>query len=47
MFEEQRQERMDDGFEQDTQAMLDKLQASFLINQIILINNVLWKKLHR
>ena len=47
MFEEQRQERMDDGFEQDTQAMLDKLEASFLINQIILINNVLWKKLHR
>ena len=29
MFEEQRQERMDDGFEQDTQAMLDKLRSKF------------------
>ena len=29
MFEEQRQERMDDGFEQDTQAMLDKLRGKF------------------
>ena len=29
MFEEQRQERMDDGFEQDTQAMLDKIRSKF------------------
>jgi len=29
MFEEQRQERMDDGFEQDTQAMLDKIRGKF------------------
>ena len=26
MFEEQRKERVDDGFEQDTQAMLDKFR---------------------
>ena len=29
MVEEQRQERIDDGFEQDTQAMLDKLRGNF------------------
>lgn len=29
MFEEQRQEKLDDGFEQDTQAMLDKLRNKF------------------
>ena len=29
MVEEQRQERIDDGFEQDTQAMLDKLRSKF------------------
>jgi hypothetical protein len=29
MFEEQRQERMDDGFEQDHQAMLDKFHSKF------------------
>lgn len=29
IFEEQRQEKMDDGFEQDTQAMLDKLRNRF------------------
>ena len=29
MFEEQRQERMDDGFEQDTQAMLYKIRGKF------------------
>ena len=29
MFEEQRKERVDDGFEQDTQAMLDKLRDKF------------------
>ena len=29
MVEEQRQERIDDGFEQDTQAMLDKLRGKF------------------
>ena len=29
MFEEQRQERLNDGFEQDTQAMLDKLRGKF------------------
>ena len=29
MFEEQRKERVDDGFEQDTQAMLDKLRSKF------------------
>ena len=29
MFEEQRKERVDDGFEQDTQAMLDKLRNKF------------------
>ena len=29
MFEEQRQEKLDDGFEQDTQAMLDKLREKF------------------
>ena len=30
MVEEQRQERIDDGFEQDTQAVLDKLRHKFL-----------------
>lgn len=34
MFEEQRQERMDDGFEQDTQAMLDKLRGKFSDNKV-------------
>ena len=29
MFEEQRKERVDDGFEQDTQAMIDKLRNKF------------------
>ena len=29
MFEEQRKERVDDGFEQDTQAMLDKFRNKF------------------
>ena len=29
MYEEQRQERLNDGFEQDTQAMLDKLRGKF------------------
>ena len=29
MVEEQRQERIDDGFEQDTQAVLDKLRHKF------------------
>ena len=29
MVEEQRQELIDDGFEQDTQAMLDKLRGKF------------------
>ena len=29
MFEEQRQERVDDGFEKDTQAMLSKLREKF------------------
>ena len=29
MFEEQRQEKLDDGFEQDTQAMLDKIRGKF------------------
>ena len=29
IFEEQRQEKMDDGFEQDTQVMLDKLRNRF------------------
>ena len=29
MQEEQRQERLNDGFEQDTQAMLDKLRGKF------------------
>ena len=29
MYEEQRQERLNDGFEQDTQAMLDKLRSKF------------------
>ena len=29
MYEEQRQERLNDGFEQDTQAMLDKLRGNF------------------
>ena len=29
MFEEQRKERVDDGFEQDTQAMLDKIRNKF------------------
>ena len=29
MYEEQRQERLNDGFEQDTQAMLDKLRNKF------------------
>ena len=29
IYEEQRQERLNDGFEQDTQAMLDKLRSKF------------------
>ena len=29
MYEEQRQDRLNDGFEQDTQAMLDKLRGKF------------------
>ena len=29
MYEAQRQERLNDGFEQDTQAMLDKLRGKF------------------
>jgi len=29
MYEEQRQERINDGFEQDHQAMLDKLRSKF------------------
>ena len=29
MYEEQRQERLNDGFEQDTQAMLDKIRGKF------------------
>ena len=29
IYEEQRQERLNDGFEQDTQAMLDKLRGNF------------------
>ena len=29
MFEEQRQEKLDDGFEQDHVAMLDKLRSKF------------------
>ena len=29
MFEEQRKERVDDGFEKDTQAMLSKLREKF------------------
>tara|TARA_B100000123_G_scaffold85220_1_gene61622 strand:+ start:261 stop:530 length:270 start_codon:yes stop_codon:yes gene_type:complete len=29
MFEEQRKERVDDGFERDTQAMLDKIRNKF------------------
>ena len=29
MFEEQRQERVDDGFEKDTQAMLSKFREKF------------------
>ena len=29
IYEEQRQERLNDGFEQDTQAMLDKLRGKF------------------
>jgi len=29
MYEEQRQERLNDGFEQDTQAVLDKLRSKF------------------
>ena len=29
MYEEQRQERLNDGFEQDPQAMLDKLRNKF------------------
>ena len=31
MYEEQRQERLNDGFEQDTQAMLDKLRGKFAV----------------
>ena len=29
MYEEQRQERLNDGFEQDTQAMLDRIRNKF------------------
>ena len=29
IYEEQRQERLNDGFEQDTQAVLDKLRSKF------------------
>ena len=34
MVEEQRQERVDDGFEQDTQAMLDRIRGKFSDNKI-------------
>ena len=34
MYEEQRQERLNDGFEQDTQAMLDKLRGKFSDNKV-------------
>ena len=34
MVEEQRQERMDDGFEQDHQAVLDKLRSKFSDNKV-------------
>ena len=34
MVEEQRQERIDDGFEQATQAMLDKLRSKFSDNKV-------------
>ena len=34
MYEEQRQERLNDGFEQDTQAMLDKLRNKFSDNKV-------------
>ena len=34
MVEEQRQERIDDGFEQDTQAMLDRIRGKFSDNKI-------------
>ena len=32
MYEEQRQERLNDGFEQDTQAMFDKIRNKFADN---------------
>ena len=34
IYEEQRQERLNDGFEQDTQAMLDKLRNKFSDNKV-------------
>ena len=34
MVEEQRQERLNDGFEQDTQAMLDKIRGKFSDNKV-------------
>ena len=34
MFEEQRQERVDDGFEKDQTAFLDKLRSKFSENKV-------------
>ena len=40
MVEEQRQERIDDGFEQDTQAMLDKLRSRSKEDALAMIDSI-------
>ena len=40
MVEEQRQERIDDGFEQDTQAMLDKLRSKTKEDALAMIDSI-------
>ena len=40
MFEEQRQEKLDDGFEQDTQAMLDKLRSKTKEDALAMIDSI-------
>ena len=40
MFEEQRQEKLDDGFEQDTQAMLDKIRGKTKEDALAMIDSI-------
>ena len=40
IYEEQRQERLNDGFEQDTQAMLDKLRGKTKEDALAMIDSI-------